>query len=60
MTAIVSRKQRLQLRNFLLFIRGAEILNPIIDENGNPSGIYLNLTQNNAVLNRNHGGGWLF
>ena len=33
------------------FFRGAEIIDPIIDENGNPTGIYLNLTDNNAVLN---------
>ncbi|MEM8827921.1 MAG: TIGR03118 family protein [Cyanobacteria bacterium P01_G01_bin.19] len=33
------------------FFRGAEVLDPVIDENGNPTGIYLNLTANNAVIN---------
>ena len=33
------------------FIRGAEILGPVLDAAGNPSGIRLNLTQNTALLN---------
>lgn len=34
------------------FIRGAEIIKPVLDlENGNPTGFYLNLSANNAILN---------
>ncbi|MEM9274933.1 MAG: TIGR03118 family protein [Cyanobacteria bacterium P01_F01_bin.143] len=33
------------------FVRGAEILGAEVDENGEPTGIRLNLTENNAVLN---------
>ncbi len=33
------------------FIRGAEILGPVLDAEGNPAGIRLNLTQNTALLN---------
>ncbi|MEO0408086.1 MAG: TIGR03118 family protein, partial [Cyanobacteria bacterium P01_A01_bin.135] len=33
------------------FIRGAEILGPVLDAAGNPSGIRLNVTQNTALLN---------
>ena len=33
------------------FIRGAEILGPALDAEGNPSGIRLNVTESNALLN---------
>ncbi|NEQ47708.1 MAG: TIGR03118 family protein [Leptolyngbya sp. SIOISBB] len=33
------------------FIVGAEVLGPVLDADGNPSGLRLNLTQNRALLN---------
>ncbi|MEM9272650.1 MAG: PPC domain-containing protein [Cyanobacteria bacterium P01_F01_bin.143] len=33
------------------FVRGAEILGPVLDAEGNPSGIRLNITDTNALLN---------
>ncbi|MEM9809028.1 MAG: PPC domain-containing protein, partial [Cyanobacteria bacterium P01_D01_bin.56] len=33
------------------FIRGGEVLGPVLDAEGNPSGIRLNLTSNTALLN---------
>ncbi|MEM9217856.1 MAG: TIGR03118 family protein [Cyanobacteria bacterium P01_F01_bin.150] len=33
------------------FIVGAEVLGPVLDAEGNPSGLRLNLTQNRALLN---------
>ncbi|MEM9219345.1 MAG: PPC domain-containing protein [Cyanobacteria bacterium P01_F01_bin.150] len=36
---------------FEQFFRGAEILGPVLDSAGNPSGIRLNITDNNALIN---------
>ncbi|MGD1921332.1 MAG: TIGR03118 family protein, partial [Pleurocapsa sp.] len=33
------------------FFRGVEIIDPLFDADGNPTGFYLNLTANNAVIN---------
>ncbi|MEL6439908.1 MAG: pre-peptidase C-terminal domain-containing protein [Cyanobacteria bacterium J06621_8] len=33
------------------FVRGAEILRPVLDAEGNPSGLRLNITEANALLN---------
>ncbi|MEM1311529.1 MAG: PPC domain-containing protein, partial [Cyanobacteria bacterium P01_H01_bin.153] len=35
------------------FLRGGEVLGPVLDAEGNPSGIRLNLTANTALLNVN-------
>ena len=39
------------LFTFEPFIQGAEVLGPLLDAQGNPSGIRLNITQRNAFLN---------